>query len=42
LTKLGHRAVASSRHTVENISPRLGESDTTDNVLKLLNEAPAR
>jgi nicotinamidase-related amidase len=30
------------RHSVERIFPRLGETDTTDNVLKLLKEAPAR
>jgi nicotinamidase-related amidase len=30
------------RHSVEEIFPRLGETDTTDNVLKLLKEAPAR
>lgn len=30
------------RHSVEEIFPRLGETDTTDNVLKLLSEAPAR
>jgi nicotinamidase-related amidase len=30
------------RHSVEKIFPRLGETDTTDNVLKLLKEAPAR
>jgi nicotinamidase-related amidase len=28
------------RHSVEKIFPRLGETDTTDNVLKLLKEAP--
>lgn len=32
---------AAHRHTVENIFPRLGETDTTDNVLKLLKEPPA-
>jgi nicotinamidase-related amidase len=30
------------RHSVEKIFPRLGESDTTENVLKLLKEVPAR
>jgi hypothetical protein len=29
------------RYSVEKMFPRLGETDTTDNVLKLLNEAPA-
>jgi nicotinamidase-related amidase len=29
-------------HSVEKIFPRLGETDTTDNVLKLLKEAPAQ
>lgn len=30
------------RHSVEKIFPRLGETDTTENVLKLLEEAPAK
>ncbi len=30
------------RHSIEKIFPRLGETDTTDNVLKLLQEAPIR
>jgi nicotinamidase-related amidase len=30
------------RHSIEKIFPRLGESDTTENVLKLLKEVPAR
>lgn len=30
------------RHSVEKIFPRLGETDTTENVLKLLKEAPAK
>jgi nicotinamidase-related amidase len=30
------------RHSIEKIFPRLGETDTTDNVLKLLQEATAR
>ena len=30
------------RHSVETIFPRLGETDTTDNVLKRLQERPAR
>ena len=30
------------RYSVEKTFPRLGETDTTDNVLKLLNEAPAK
>jgi nicotinamidase-related amidase len=29
------------RHTVEKVFPRLGETDTTGNVLKLLKEKPA-
>jgi len=29
------------RHSVEKIFPRLGETDTTENVLKLVNAAPA-
>lgn len=29
------------RYSVEKMFPRLGETDTTDNVLKLLKEAPA-
>jgi nicotinamidase-related amidase len=36
------RSADAHRHTVENIFPRLGETDTTDNVLKRLNEAPAQ
>ncbi len=30
------------RHSVEKIFPRLGQTDTTDNVLKMLKETPAR
>jgi nicotinamidase-related amidase len=30
------------RHSVDKIFPPLGETDTTNNVLKLLEEAPAR
>jgi hypothetical protein len=30
------------RHSVEKIFPRLGETTKTDNVLKLLKEAPAQ
>ena len=30
------------RHCVEKIFPRLGETTKTDNVLKLLKEAPAQ
>ena len=30
------------RHCVEKIFPRLGETDTTASVLKLLQEMPAR
>jgi nicotinamidase-related amidase len=30
------------RHSVEKIFPRLGETDTTENVLKLLKHAPAQ
>jgi len=30
------------RHSVEKIFPRLGETDTTSNVLKLLQEGPAK
>jgi nicotinamidase-related amidase len=30
------------RHSVEKVFPRLGETDTTNNVLKLLQEAPSR
>ena len=30
------------RHSVEKIFPRLSETDTTDNVLKLLKEVPAQ
>jgi nicotinamidase-related amidase len=30
------------RHSIEKIFPRLGESDTTDNVLKLLKAAPVQ
>jgi nicotinamidase-related amidase len=36
------RSDEAHRHSVEKIFPRLGETDTTDNVLKLLQEAPAR
>ncbi|MGD0759728.1 MAG: isochorismatase family cysteine hydrolase [Candidatus Sulfotelmatobacter sp.] len=36
------RSEEAHRHCVEKIFPRLGETDTTDNVLKLLQEAPTR
>ncbi|HTX36497.1 MAG TPA: isochorismatase family protein [Bryobacteraceae bacterium] len=36
------RDVDSHRHTVEKIFPRLGETATTEDVLKLLQERPAR
>jgi nicotinamidase-related amidase len=36
------RSVDAHSHSVEKIFPRIGEADTTDNVLKLLKEAPAR
>ena len=36
------RDAAAHHHSVEKIFPRLGETDTTDNVLKLLKEVPAR
>ena len=36
------RSEEAHRHSVEKIFPRLGESDTTDNVLKLLQELPIR
>ena len=36
------RDAEAHRHSIEKIFPRLGETDTTDNVLKLLQEAPAR
>jgi len=36
------RSEEAHRHCVEKIFPRLGETDTTDNVLKLLPELPAR
>jgi len=35
------RDAEAHRHSVEKISPRLSETDTTDNVLKLLKEAQA-
>lgn len=35
------RDAEAHRHSVEEIFPRLGETDTTDNVLKLLQQAPA-
>lgn len=35
------RDADSHRHSVEKIFPRLGETDTTDNVLKLVKAAPA-
>ncbi len=35
------RDADSHRHSVEKIFPRLGECDTTDNVLKLVKTAPA-
>jgi nicotinamidase-related amidase len=36
------RSEEAHRHSVEKIFPRLGESDTTDEVLKLLQEVPVR
>lgn len=36
------RDAETHRHCVERIFPRLGETDTTDNVLKLLKKTPAR
>ena len=36
------RSEEAHRHCVEKIFPRLGETETTDNVLKLLHEIPAR
>jgi nicotinamidase-related amidase len=36
------RSEEAHRQSVEKIFPRLGESDTTDNVLKLLQEVPVR
>jgi nicotinamidase-related amidase len=36
------RSEGAHRHCVENIFPRLGETDTTDNVLKFLREVPVR
>jgi nicotinamidase-related amidase len=36
------RSEEAHRHCVDKIFPRLGETDTTDNVLKLLQEVPAR
>jgi nicotinamidase-related amidase len=36
------RSEEAHRHCVEKIFPRLGETDTSDNVLKLLQEVPAR
>ena len=36
------RSEEAHRHSVEKIFPRLGESDTTDKVLKLLQEVPVR
>jgi nicotinamidase-related amidase len=36
------RSEETHRHCVEKVFPRLGETDTTDNVLKLLQEMPAR
>ena len=36
------RSEETHRHCVEKIFPRLGETDTTDNVLKLLREMPTR
>ena len=36
------RDAESHRHCVEKIFPRFGETDTTENVLKLLNQAAAR
>ena len=37
-----NRDPESYRHSVEKIFPRLGETDTTDNVLKLLKDAPGQ
>jgi nicotinamidase-related amidase len=36
------RSEEAHRHCVEKIFPRLGETETTDNVLKLLQEVPVR
>jgi nicotinamidase-related amidase len=36
------RSVDAHSHSVEKIFPRIGETDTTDNVLKMLKEGPAR
>jgi nicotinamidase-related amidase len=36
------RDADSHRHSVEKVFPRLGETTTTDRVLRLLNETPAR
>ena len=36
------RDAEAHRHCVEKIFPRISETDTTDNVLKLLKEAPSR
>jgi len=36
------RSEEAHRHCIEKTFPRLGETDTTDNVLKLLREVPAR
>ena len=36
------RDAETHRHCVERIFPRLGETDTTDKVLKLLKKTPAR
>lgn len=36
------RSEEAHRHSVEKVFPRLGESDTTDKVLKLLQEVPVR
>jgi isochorismate hydrolase len=36
------RSAEIHRYSVETTFPKLGETDTTDNVLKLLQETPAR
>jgi len=36
------RSAEAHRHSVEKVFPRIAETDTTDNVLKLLEDAPVR
>ncbi len=40
LDAMTDRDADAHRHSVEKIFPRLGETDTTNNVLKILNETP--